>query len=150
MRPPGTGVAALVLVISALMFPGCAAIGGVHPGGGSRTTITGFSYEVMWEATLHAAKGRFEVLEGDRAHGIVRADHSTGILTGHTITVFITPTVDAPEYTVEVVAKEKLRSRSPGLPWERQVLQDVVFALNHPGKPLPKDAVHEGGYRRRK
>jgi hypothetical protein len=148
VRAPDTGAAALVLVISALLFAGCAAVGGVQPGADSRTTITGFSYEAVWEAALHAAKGRFEVLESDRAHGIIRADHSTGVLSGHTIAIFIRPIVDAPEYTVEVVAKEKLRSRGPGLPWERQLLQDVVFALNHPGKPLPKGPVQGRGHRR--
>jgi hypothetical protein len=50
--------------------------------------------EAIWEAALHAAKGRFEVLESDRTHGIIRADHSTGVLAGHRIAVFITPTVD--------------------------------------------------------
>jgi hypothetical protein len=143
----GPGTAALVLVISAL-FGGCAVVGRVHPGSGSRTTITGFSYQAIWEAALRAAKGRFEVLESDRAHGIIRADHSTGILAGHRIAVFITPSVDAPEYTVEVVAEGKLRSRTPGLGWERQVLQDVVFTLNHPGKPLPKDPAKGHGYRK--
>jgi hypothetical protein len=148
VRAPGVAATALALVIGTL-FCGCAAVSGVQPGAGSRTTLTGFSYEAIWEAAVHAAKGRFEVLESDRAHGIIRADHSTGILAGHRIALFITPTVDAPEYTVEVVAKEKFRSRSPGLPWERQVLQDVVFVLNHPGKPLPKDPVQGRGHRRR-
>jgi hypothetical protein len=110
VRAPGPGTAALVLVISVLWFAGCAAVGGVQPGTGSRTTITGFSYEAIWAAALHAAKGRLQVLESDRTHGIIRADHSTGVLAGHRIAVFITPTVDAPEYTVEVVAKEKFRS----------------------------------------
>jgi hypothetical protein len=148
VRAPGPGRAALVLVISVLWVAGCGAVGGVQPGAGSRTTITGFSYEAIWEAALHAAKGRFEVLESDRAQGIIRADHSTGVLSGHTIAIFIRPTVDAREYTVEAVAKEKFRSRSPGLAWERQVLQDVVFVLNHPGKPLPKAPVQGRGHRR--
>jgi hypothetical protein len=131
------------------LLAGCAAVGGVRPGAGSTTTITGFSFEAIWQAALRAANGRFEVLESDRAHGMIRADHSMGILDGHTIAVFIRPVVDAPEYTVEAVAKDKLRSRSPGLAWERQVLRDIVFTLNHPGKPLPKDAVHGRGHRRR-
>jgi hypothetical protein len=119
----------------------------VHPGAGSRSTITGFPYEAIWEAALRAAKGRFEVLESDRAHGLIRADHSTGVLSGHRITVFITPTVDAPEYTVEAVVQAKFRSRSPSLAWERQVLQDIAFALNHPGKRLPKDPNKGHGHR---
>jgi hypothetical protein len=63
MRAPGTGAAALVLMTPVLVA-GCAAVGRVHPGAGSRSTITGFTYEVIWEAS---DRGPLPV--ADPAHG---------------------------------------------------------------------------------
>jgi hypothetical protein len=125
MRAPGPGTAALVLVISALWAAGCAAVGGVQPGAGSRTTITGFSVrgDLGSRAACRERAFRGARERPDARHHPRRPLH--GFLAGHRIAVFITPTVDAPEYTVEAGAKGKFPSRSPGLPWERQVLQDL-------------------------
>lgn len=94
MRKPPRVVLTYLLPILLL---GCQSMSDVQPGDGRKTTITGRSYEQIWQAAVKVADVHFEIREQDQTRGVILAERTIGAWGyGAWVGIYITPpTADA-------------------------------------------------------
>ena len=81
----------------------------------------------------------FKVREADEAKGVIRAERDVDVWSwGEWVGIFITPrAAGASSYDLEVVSRKKLMGQLTGQNWEKKIIEQVLFALCNPEKPLP-------------
>lgn len=134
---PKTGAIAL-FILTGLVSVGCQTLAHVQPGDGRRATITGRTYEAIWQAALKVADEHFEILERDQTRGVIRAERTMSAWSsGAYVGIYITPPVPrADSYLVEVVRRKKVKTQVGEQDWEYKVLRDMFAELKLP--PLQK------------
>ena len=131
-------------IAAAILLVGCQSMSDLKPGDGRKATITGRSYDEIWEAALRVADEHFEIREQDRARGVILAERTVSASSyGAWIGTYITPPIQgAPAYTVEVVRRKKMTTNFGEQDWEYKVLRDIYRQLGLPALdpsryPLP-------------
>lgn len=123
------------LVLS-LLLVGCQSLADVRPGDGRTATLTGHSYDAIWQAALRVADEHFEIRELDPARGIITGERTVSATGwGAWVGIYITPpTPGAAAYTVEVVSRKKVLMNLGEQGWEKKVLRDLQDVLE--GRPM--------------
>ena len=59
------------LLLSVLIFGGCATVTSIRPGQGTVFEVTGQSYDDVWENAVRVVSWNFEIIESDKVRGIM-------------------------------------------------------------------------------
>jgi hypothetical protein len=121
----------ILLVVS---LAGCQSMSDVKPGDGRRTTITGKTYDEIWDAAHKVADEHFEIREHDKARGVILGERTVSAFGwGSWVGLYITPAVEgADTYTVEVVRRKKASGNLGEQDWEYKTLRDIYRLLGLP------------------
>jgi hypothetical protein len=100
----------MVALLTMIALSGCQTMADVKPGDGRRATITGKSYDAIWQAASRVANEHFEVQEEDKARGVILAERTMSAASyGAYVGIYITPVQPGAEtYFVEVVRRKKM------------------------------------------
>lgn len=130
--------AILVWTVSA-----CSSNADLAPGkSGLRTTVSGKTYEQVWDATirgiqntsddrgLDVARKPYITLQ-NKKEGRIEAEAGVSLWSwGELVGVYVTPPREAPQHTVEVQSLSKLKTNLTSKDWETQVLANIKKELN--------------------
>jgi hypothetical protein len=119
-----------------VLLAGCQSLSDVRPGDGRTVTITGRSYDAIWQAAVTVADEHFEIHERDQVRGVLTGERTMTFWgAGAWVGIYITPpAAGAAAYTVEVVSRKKLMTNITEQGWEKKVLRDVQDVLE--GRPM--------------
>ena len=131
----------VALVIVTVALAACQSMSSVKPGDGRKTTITGKSYDQIWDATHKVAVEHFQIHEQDKARGVIIGERDMSAWSyGAWVGAFITPpTQGAPTYTVEVVRRKKMTTNVGEQDWEYKMLRDIYRELGLPAFDPKRD-----------
>jgi hypothetical protein len=131
-------VAPIAAIALGVLFGACQSMSDVKPGDGKKATITGHSYEEIWQAALKVADEHFEIRRQDAAHGIIIGERTWHFARwGSWVGIYIVPAdegVGSGSHTVEVVMRTKSTWDFSEQGWESKVLRDLQDVLD--GKPM--------------
>ncbi|SRR6266511_4935648 len=129
------------LAALALSLVACQSMSDVKPGDGRKATISGKTYEQVWDAAYKVADEHFEVREQDKARGVIRAERTmSAFSSGAWVGIYITPSnPGVSTYTVEVVRRKKVVTQAGEQDWEYKVLRDIYRRLGLPALDPSRD-----------
>ena len=132
---------ASVLVVAVLVLAGCQSLADVKPGDGRKATISGKTYDQIWEAAYKVADEHFEIREQDKARGVIVGERTVSAWSwGAWVGTYITPpAAGAPAYTVEVVRRKKMTTNLGEQDWEYKLLRDIYRHLGLPALDPKRD-----------
>lgn len=128
-----------VFCIGALV--GCQTMSDVKPGDGRKTTITGKSYDQIWEAAYKVTHEHLEIHKQDKTQGVIVGERPMSAWSyGAWVGTYITPpTPGASAYTVEVVRRKKMTTNVGEQDWEYKMLRDIYRELGLPALDPRRD-----------
>jgi hypothetical protein len=127
--------ATLPLVLAlAISLSACQSMSDVKPGDGRKATITGKSYDAIWDAAYRVADEHFDIKQQDKVRGVIVGERTVSAFSwGAWVGVYITPaTPGASNYTIEVVRRKKMTTNLGEQDWEYKILRDVYRQLGLP------------------
>lgn len=104
---------------------------------GKSMTVTGRSYDQIWNASLQAVKQtdgdqklevekNLNITKEDKASGVIEAATGMSMLSwGEVVGVYITPAGEAPTHTVEVESLSKMKTNVFANNWEDELLAAI-------------------------
>jgi hypothetical protein len=106
----------------------------VKPGDGRKATITGKSYDEIWDAARKVSNEHLEIHEQDKTRGVLVGERTMSAWSyGAWIGTYITPPAPgASAYTVEVVRRKKMTTNVGEQDWEYKMLRDIYHELGLP------------------
>ena len=127
----------MIVVTLAILVTACATRGHPPPPAGVTTTISGHSYDAIWQAAVRAARAQFDILDSDQNLGIIAAERRGARgASGSSFHILISPPLaGAAAYRVEVVAGTAGRASRE---WARQVIRHIRDLLE--AKSLPPES----------
>lgn len=133
-----SATAALIVTVA---IAACQSMSDVKPGDGRKATITGKSYDQIWDAAYKAADEHLQIHEQDKARGVIVGERSMSFGSyGAWVGTSITPlTPGAPAYTVEVVRRKKMTTNVGEQDWEYKMLRDIYRELGLPALDPTRD-----------
>jgi hypothetical protein len=137
--------AGLAVLAAGLSLAGCARATRARPPVTAEATISGYSYQEVWQAAVRAAGVRSDIVEQDQNLGIIQADRRPDARSqGAAFHILISPPVaGAAAYRVEVVAGHP----GPGREWARQVIRHIRDLLEAGALPPGSRAERHPGLR---
>lgn len=120
-------------ISSMLLFAlaACQSMSSVKPGDGRKATITGKTYDQIWDAAHKVAGEHLQIHEQDKTRGVIVGEREMSAWSyGAWVGTYITPpTPGAPVYTVEVVRRKKMTTNVGEQDWEYKMLRDIYREL---------------------
>jgi hypothetical protein len=134
-------VAVPMLIMMTVALAACQSMSSVKPGDGRKATITGKSYDQIWDAAHKVCDEHFEIREQDKTRGIIIGEREANFMTaGAWVGTYITPpTPGASAYTVEVVRRKKVTTNVNVRDWEYKILRDIYRELGLPALDPRRD-----------
>ena len=130
-------------IASTLLFAlaACQSMSDVEPGDGRKATITGKSYDQIWDAADKVADEHLQIHEQDKSRGIIVGERPISFGSyGAWVGTYITPpTPGAPAYTVEVVRRKRMTTNVGEQDWEYKMLRDIYRELGLPALDPSRD-----------
>jgi len=124
------------LLLSVLIFGGCATVESIRPGQGTVFEVTGQSYDDVWENAVRVVSWNFEIIESDKVRGIIQAEGKDNASdSGQLIRVFIVPvrlvTTEGETETiiVEVAGRKKSPFQVSGQDWAAMIIAAMKLEL---------------------
>jgi len=124
------------LLLSVLIFGGCATVESIRPGQGTVFEVTGQSYDDVWENAVRVVSWNFEIIESDKVRGIIQAEGKDNASdSGQLIRVFIVPvrlvTTEGETETiiVEVAGRKKSLFQVSGQDWAAMIIAAMKLEL---------------------
>jgi hypothetical protein len=132
----------LILSVLALSLVACRGTADLGAGKtGKKFTVSNRNYEQVWaasEAAMKEATGtqslevekNLTISKTDKGRGVIEASSGHSLLSwGEVVGVFITPTYDAPSYTIEVESRTKLATNVFSNNWEDEIIARIQQKL---------------------
>src|SRR3990167_1717178 len=106
---------------------GCATVGSLERGSGSKFIVKNVEYEKLWKAANRVVSQQLTIVQTSRDNGVIKAEKGAGLATwGEVVGVFITKSESASgEYTVEVQSLKRSRMQLTGQNWEQTIIQGM-------------------------
>ena len=124
------------LLLSVLIFGGCAAVGSIRPGQGTVFEVTDRSNDDVWEIAVRVVSWNFEIIESNKVRGIIQAEGKDNASdSGQLIGVFIVPVrlVTAEGETETIIVEVAGRKKSPfqvsGQNWAAVIIAAMKLEL---------------------
>jgi uncharacterized protein YceK len=121
-----------LLILAAFTASGCATIGSLQPGGGSKFVVQNKTYAEVWKAAITVVTRSLTIVEIDKEKGIIKSEKGAGLSTwGEVVGVFITPpNTNSNTYAVEVLSQKRSRVQITGQDWEKTIVEGMKAELN--------------------
>jgi hypothetical protein len=131
---------AAVFVPIIVTLTACQSMSSLKPGDGRKATISGKSYDQIWDAAHKVADEHLEIHQQDKARGVIVGERTMHFGYGAWVGTYITPTTpSAPVYTVEVVRRKKVSTSLVEEDWEYKILRDIYRELGLPALDPSRD-----------
>lgn len=104
---------------------------------GKKFMVKGYTYDQIWNASLDGLSGTYSdqkldfersltVAKKDKSAGRIEANSDIGMWSfGEVVGVFISPAKNAPEHTIEVESRSKLKTNITNNNWEDEVITSI-------------------------
>ena len=109
---------------------------------GKSITVSATSYDQVWDASLAAVQQstgdqkleiekNLTVTKQDKAAGVIQASTGMSMLSwGEVVGIYISPTHNAPQYSVEVESLTKMKTNLFAHNWEDEILAAIKTNLS--------------------
>ena len=130
-----------MLVMVTVALAACQTMSDVKPGDGRKATITGKSYDQIWDSAHKVADEHLQIHEQDKARGVIVGERamSAWSYVAWVGTYITPPTPGAPAYTVEVVRRKNMTTNVGEPDWEYKMLRDIYRELGLPALDPSRD-----------
>jgi hypothetical protein len=125
-------IKSLPIVSVALMLVACGSTDNIQlsNGGGKTYTVTGYTYEQIWNAGQHAMSTDMKIVENHRPSGVIKSRVTNGT-PGKVVGFFVQPTdQSAPKYNITIISKKPLQTDFVDRDWEPSVWEDFKKSLS--------------------
>ena len=119
------------MLCAILVLTSCVTTEAIRPGSGTQFTISGLSYDQVWEAANRAVDRNYAIAKKDYTRGMIEVERKPEHHRWkENVVVFILPPTDAATHTIEVAVPDYMKMKMTSKNFKAVVLEDIKAELD--------------------